>query len=159
MAEAINDTGPPPTNITPDAEQGWPPVPPNLGGYPRLSALFGSSPDFAMFRRFGRLNALNLLYYQAELAQLELLLDKQVELDRNAESRVRKLYSQDWVLMSTASLHEGGDGTQWELMLAVRETLDKYRKYLPSRWMAIANEPRSMLGDAAEDLANAQAKC
>ena len=105
-------------------------MPPNLGGYPRLSALFGSHPDFAIFRRFGRLNALNLLYFQAKLVQLEFQLEKQCEIDKTASNYVRKLYSQDWTILSSAGNSQGGDNTQWELMLAIRETLDKYRKFL-----------------------------
>lgn len=31
-------------------------------GYQKLSCLMGKLPEFALYRRFGRLNALNLLY-------------------------------------------------------------------------------------------------
>ncbi|KAL9115130.1 MAG: hypothetical protein Q9227_000924 [Pyrenula ochraceoflavens] len=40
-------------------------------GYPALAHLVGHEPGFAIFRRFGALNAKLLLYMQAELVQLE----------------------------------------------------------------------------------------
>jgi hypothetical protein len=41
-------------------------------GYAQLASLMGAHPEVAVFRRFGALNAQNLLYLQAELTHLEL---------------------------------------------------------------------------------------
>jgi hypothetical protein len=40
-------------------------------GYPSVAAFIASSPDLAVFRRFGELNVRNLLYLQTELIVLE----------------------------------------------------------------------------------------
>ncbi|KZF22469.1 hypothetical protein L228DRAFT_246760 [Xylona heveae TC161] len=40
-------------------------------GYPQLAHEVGTEPSWLIFRRFSVLNARNLLYYQAELVQLE----------------------------------------------------------------------------------------
>ena len=40
-------------------------------GYQRLARLMGSYSETAIFRRFGHLNMLNLMYMQAELVELE----------------------------------------------------------------------------------------
>jgi hypothetical protein len=42
-----------------------------VNGYPKLARHMGASPEIAIFRRFGALNAQNLLYLQAELVHLE----------------------------------------------------------------------------------------
>ncbi|KAK8199122.1 uncharacterized protein BKA78DRAFT_290817 [Phyllosticta capitalensis] len=44
------------------------PLPP---GYPKLAQRMGLKPETAIFRRFAFLNKLNILYLQAELAELE----------------------------------------------------------------------------------------
>ena len=40
-------------------------------GYPKLAGYITSLPEVAIFRRFGAMNARNLLYLQAELTDLE----------------------------------------------------------------------------------------
>jgi hypothetical protein len=47
-----------------------------MEGYPKLSRLMAFYPEVAIFRRFGALNAENLLYLQAELQDLEIALQK-----------------------------------------------------------------------------------
>jgi hypothetical protein len=44
-------------------------------GYPKLARLMANFPDYAIFRRFGYLSILNLMRFQAELAQLEVDLE------------------------------------------------------------------------------------
>lgn len=44
---------------------------PSMGSYNKLSKFMGSWPEVAIFRRFGALNAQNLLFMQAELVRLE----------------------------------------------------------------------------------------
>jgi hypothetical protein len=43
----------------------------NATGYPAIASIMAKYPDFAMFRRFRALNARSILYYQAELIQVE----------------------------------------------------------------------------------------
>lgn len=50
-------------------------------GYPKLAAKFEIDPELAVHRHFGALNALNLLYYQAELTYLERDLKEQQKKD------------------------------------------------------------------------------
>ena len=52
---------------------------PKPRGYPRLAALMGSYQETAIFRRFGKLNMLNLLSLQAELTDLEVQLENIVQ--------------------------------------------------------------------------------
>ena len=90
----------------------------------------------ATYRRFGRLNALNLLYFQAQLVRLEQRLESQCEADKPAQAEIRRLYSQDWNLLSAGGTREGGDG-----------------------WFAVADYARSGAGNARKTLSNAEAEC
>ena len=104
------------------------PTPANLGGYPRLSALFGEHPSLAIFRRFGRLNALNVLYYQAQLEALERKWERYADEDSNSDNYFRKMSSQDWETLIESTTEEGGDDRQWKTMLEIRDVLEKYSK-------------------------------
>jgi hypothetical protein len=44
---------------------------PNIGGWPALAARMAATPEFASFSRFRELNIKSLLYYQAELEELQ----------------------------------------------------------------------------------------
>ena len=55
-----------------------------MGSYSRLAALMVAQPDVAIFRTFSKLNAKNLLYYQAELAILE---DELAEIERSDQEQ------------------------------------------------------------------------
>jgi hypothetical protein len=54
-----------------------------INGFPRVADKLASDPDktSTIFRRFDRLSCRNLLYLEAELAELELLQDKSDEED------------------------------------------------------------------------------
>jgi hypothetical protein len=54
---------------------------PPMNGYSKLASLMGAHPELAIFRRFGTLNAQNLLYLQAELIYFENKMRKCVEVD------------------------------------------------------------------------------
>ena len=43
----------------------------SIGGHQEIAALMAHTPATAIFKRFGFLHALNILYFQAELAMLE----------------------------------------------------------------------------------------
>jgi len=53
------------------------PLAAKIKGYPKLAGQIELCPETAIFRRFGALNAENLLYFQAELVWLETELTKQ----------------------------------------------------------------------------------
>lgn len=95
-------------------------------GYPRLAALMGTHPEMTAFRRFGSLNALNLLYLQAELMSLEIKLQKQAEVDTASGHFENSIYHRDWQTLSEPTKTESGKSTQWHIMLEVRDKLKEY---------------------------------
>ena len=95
-------------------------------GYTRLASLMGAHPETAILRRFGYLNALNLLYLQAELTNLENALQKEAKADAESGHFDRTLYNRDWQSLSESVTTENGNPRQWELMLQVREKLNEY---------------------------------
>lgn len=96
-------------------------------GYPRLAAKIEVLPETAIFRRFGALNAQNLLYYQAELTYLEQKLKKQQEKDRNLGSEPEKWFAVDWYWLER-SRQQSVDTTQLDLVLKIRTRLKEYSK-------------------------------
>ncbi|KAF1956372.1 hypothetical protein CC80DRAFT_473276 [Byssothecium circinans] len=100
------------------------PLTQKVKGYPKLAAQIELRPELAIFRRFGALNAENLLYFQAELALLEQDLQKQ-QLDDHCSGDSRKaLFARSWYELSTSK--ENGDDTQLQLIHRIRETLRSY---------------------------------
>jgi hypothetical protein len=95
-------------------------------GYSKLALLQGTYPQLGIYRRFATLNARNLLYYQAELVDLEERLDKQTIEDINATEEKRKHHSRDWYSLSKTA--DGVPTPQWEIMLKIREKLLQYSK-------------------------------
>ena len=86
----------------------------------------GANPETAIFRRFGPLNALNLLYLQAELVDLENSLSNQAKEDEESGHFERSLYSRDWRTLSESSTVDIGNPSQWSTVLRLREKLDEY---------------------------------
>lgn len=103
-------------------------------GYPKFSGRMGLMPTAAMFRRFGSLNARNLLYYQAELIGLEQRLIHIEQQDSTNSTGRKAEYAVDyWYLMtSNRATSEGelrdGDTQQLDLVLHMRELLKEYSK-------------------------------
>ncbi|KAG0651501.1 hypothetical protein D0Z07_1897 [Hyphodiscus hymeniophilus] len=96
-------------------------------GYEKVATLMNCFNEFAVFRRFGKLNFLNLLYLQAELTHLEADLKELAE--RDAADPHRRLYSKHWWRM-TQSEEEHDDRAQWEMALRVRGKLKEYNEHL-----------------------------
>ncbi|KAF3922768.1 hypothetical protein ABW21_db0209345 [Orbilia brochopaga] len=61
-------------------------------GYPSTAAIMSTDAELSVYRRFDRLSARNLLYYQAELMYLESELDKLDEEDRLLENAEEKYH-------------------------------------------------------------------
>ena len=95
-------------------------------GYPRLAGRMSHFPPMAMFRRFGALNARNLLYLQSELQHIEDDLIKLENRDKNEETGKKWKYSVDYYWLKTASAARDGDTEQMELVERMRKTLNEY---------------------------------
>jgi hypothetical protein len=98
------------------------------GGYDILAHLMGAYPELSIFRRFGALNARNVLYLQAELTDLETKLLQAEKVDLESGHVDRKIYSRDWRTLSESVDATNGDGTQWTIFLRIREKLREYSK-------------------------------
>lgn len=94
-----------------------------LNGYPRLANLVGLYPGLAIFRRFSRLNAQNLLYMQAELAQMEYELDLVAAEDSQNDNPDVQSFQTCVHNMKKA---QGPDGLQWQMVLDMRQRLKEY---------------------------------
>lgn len=123
---------PQPKNVTSSGGIAEKPKVDNVPGYPKLAQAMSSSPQMALFRRFGRLTMLNLLRLQAELQVLEKqLLDTIVEdataQDGDIEDHIRRLYSKDFRTMRDAVDSEG-DSVQHDLPSKIANKLQEYSK-------------------------------
>jgi len=100
-----------------------------VNGYPKFAGQIEIQPELAIFRRFGYLNALNLLYFQAELTSLEEDLQRQQLEDNNSGHPRISRYAWSWYELSTSG--NNGDQTQLELIYKLRETLRQYSRAYP----------------------------
>ncbi|KAF4243136.1 hypothetical protein CNMCM6805_001738 [Aspergillus fumigatiaffinis] len=101
-------------------------------GYDKLAAFLGSHPEFQYFRRFSTLNTKNLLYLQAELANLEQELKNIIQEDRELaaqEEKKQKYPFSVWHLKSSAN-DPSVDSYQWDKVKEVRELLYQYNAAL-----------------------------
>jgi hypothetical protein len=96
-------------------------------GYPKLAAKIEILPEVAIFRRFGALNAQNLLYYQAEITYLERKLKAQQLKDNNHGNDEEKSYALDWFWLEKSQ--ERGCAPQLELVLKIRKLLREYSEF------------------------------
>ena len=104
--------------------------PQHCEGYQKLADMMAEYPAGAVFRQFGPMNHLNLLYYQAELCLLEKQLQIAAEQDRQSPDQFRRLYFQSHQWLSSGKA-EGGDlkpedNLQWKIVLRMREVLKEY---------------------------------
>jgi hypothetical protein len=100
--------------------------PRHVNGYPKLARHMGASPEMAIFRRFGALNAQNLLYLQAELVHLEKKLREFEKRDSQSSEGMKSQYARDWFWLSRSE--NDGNDDQWQTVLAIREKLVEYSK-------------------------------
>ncbi len=92
-------------------------------GYQKLSG-FMVDEQYPIFRKFRLLANRDLLYLQAELAQLEAELADLSDRDRKTEGE-QELYDANWYLLSSSKNREN-DGHQWEKALEIRTKLREY---------------------------------
>ena len=100
------------------------PFPDIVVGYPKLAAKIEIQPELAIYRRFGALNAQNLLYYQAELTDLEEQLRKQQAQDDQDPRGRKSMYAKTWYRLQESETD--GDTDQLDLVLKIREKLKEY---------------------------------
>lgn len=101
------------------------------GSYEKIADFMGHDPSIGIVPRFGYLNSLNLLYFQAELVNLEKNLQYFPQQDKTSDHSCRKLYQFSWPLLYGNCTDPGSsdDNKQpWETMLRIREMLQKYSK-------------------------------
>jgi hypothetical protein len=63
-----------------------------MDGFTRFAALIGEQPQYAIFRRFMTLRALQLVHLSADIAQLSDKLGLAIDLDRRSGDSERVLY-------------------------------------------------------------------
>ncbi|PMD33863.1 hypothetical protein L207DRAFT_498390 [Hyaloscypha variabilis F] len=104
-----------------------------IEGYPQIAQFMSEHKELGILRRFGELNMLTLLHLQAELMHLEEAYSRLSEADEKSSSRAYR--SRDW--WSLTQLDCNGNREQWDLLLQIRETLDKYNRQLRQQiWLA-----------------------
>ena len=91
-------------------------------GYPKLAKFMALVPATAVFRRFGFLNKLNLLYLQADLHNLEAKLLKIQRKDSKTHGD-EGLYAKNFFFLNDMAF---GDNTQLNLITDIRAKLEKY---------------------------------
>ncbi len=97
------------------------------GSYPRLSEFMGLWPEVAIFRRYGALNAQNLLFLQAEIAHLERELKGIREREEKREDERGLLAQRSWFELSQAT-EDGEYCPQWAVIQEIRSKLSEYSK-------------------------------
>lgn len=116
------------------------PPPEPLNGFPRVAQKLASDPDktTTIFRRFDRLSARNLIYLEAELAELEARQDRWDEEDKKSTSEQVRNCHTDWKTFEQLATgrHPNGDpvnpgqAEKLELALKIRSKIKEYRKHL-----------------------------
>lgn len=106
----------------------------NLIGYQALGSLMGGFPDFAIYRKFSNIGALDLIYRQAEL---ENCISRWADIairDRKSSDPPLKLFDIKFNLLWNAQHSDPHDtkGDQWRMWTEVSEKLVKFCKYLQS---------------------------
>jgi hypothetical protein len=100
-----------------------------MRGYPRLATDMAKYSENAIFRRFGALNARNLLYYQSELTDLEKELLKIEAKDSESELHEKNARSRDYFWISHWERAKDGDSTQYDLVMKMRALLREYSTF------------------------------
>ena len=94
-----------------------------MEGYRPLAQMMSDSGALAIFRRYGSLIVLNLLYLQAELNELQEELKEIAEEDCKPENSHRHTFSRQWWSLANA---KGQDSLQWKKFEEARAKLYEY---------------------------------
>jgi hypothetical protein len=119
-----------------------------IQGFPRVADKIACDPDgtSTIFRRFDRLSARNLLFLEAQLAELEARQNISDEQDLIAASSTTVESHSDWRKFEAYATERNGDGSfakpeqaaKMELALEIKEKLNEYRE---SKYMGFDREP------------------
>ncbi|KAI0434246.1 hypothetical protein F5Y09DRAFT_297000 [Xylaria sp. FL1042] len=106
--------------------------PPLKEGWPRLAQMLAETPELESFRRFRELNVKTLLYYQAEIAELEADLIKAEDIDRGKKSsgQWEGNYARLAYRMVRSRDLPNVDTKQCDIVLKIRERLREYNSAL-----------------------------
>jgi hypothetical protein len=98
-----------------------------INGYPSLAAFIASDRDqlTSIYPSFRRLSTRNLLYIEAELAELQVRLDRFDAEDLNASFEAKE-YARSWVRL--AGSEKQGHKERVRLIRGIREKVKEYRK-------------------------------
>lgn len=102
-------------------------------GYPSFAESITSDSAFAIYKRFDRLSARNLLYLQSELASLEAKQDAFDREDVEATAAARNS-RRDWDLFQKrasdeADTYHAGDVERMRLVEEINRKLQQYSQY------------------------------
>ncbi|KAI1143084.1 hypothetical protein F5Y05DRAFT_142310 [Hypoxylon sp. FL0543] len=97
-----------------------------MEGYAKVAQLMGKYEEFAILRRFKRLNYQNLLYLQAQITHLEDSLGTLVA--RDSIHSKRKEYAEDWWKLAHGKGRAGK--AQWRKVRRIRKKLNEYNETL-----------------------------
>lgn len=111
-----------------------------MEGYAKLSSVISTDSETAIYRKFGALNAQNLLYYQAELLDLEDDLNDIASKDRNSQDSEKREFAYNWAVLSHAA---DGKDLQLKKFMKIRKTLKEYNSCLIQQAMIAKLEPPS----------------
>jgi len=110
-----------------------------INGFPRVADKIASDPDktTTIYRRFDRLSARNLLFLEAEIAELEALQNKYDANDLVAANQVVIDSHSDWRKFERYANEKDQDGrhtqpsqaAKMELALKIKEKLKEYRMW------------------------------
>ena len=108
-------------------------------GYPSLAAFIASDRDksTAIYRRFDRLSARNLLYLQSELQELEERQDTLDTEDLHGDLQAKKS-ARNWQVLKKRAKQQDNkrEKDRLELVLEIREKLKEYSTLRPEDSMS-----------------------
>ncbi|KAI0110868.1 hypothetical protein GGR51DRAFT_557869 [Nemania sp. FL0031] len=122
------------------------------GGYIRLAEHMDQHPQLTILRRFGTLANATLLYYQAEITELEKYLEFIQKQDGQSDDENRRLYSRSWLKLSEAaecSEVDSPERRQYESIMKLRKLMAQYHKalYFHREAMSLPIPHTTMVGD------------
>src|SRR5271155_4425397 len=102
-------------------------------GHPSLAAFIASDPDHstAIYRRFDRLSARNLLYLQSELVALEKQQDELDKQDLISDKLDGKAKARNWDLL-VEKAESGDDGEARKRVTVAKAIREKIKEYSQS---------------------------
>ncbi|RDL30108.1 uncharacterized protein BP5553_10386 [Venustampulla echinocandica] len=124
------------------------PAAPISEGFIGLTAKIAADPDKSttIYRRFDALSARNLLFYQAELAELEERQNQYDKEDRKARDQLNQASIEcqhDWETFANYAKEVGRERSKMELAMKIRTTLEKYHEALSAHQRLLNSPPPS----------------